>query len=204
MNFEDALNRYLAPLRRAISRLAVKGVIWAVNDDPAIQTVSITGMAGEGNVQVEHLQPYGLSAHPIPAGGGDRKGPLALVLSVAGAPDHRVAIIIDDERHRPTGLQQGEVILYDDQGQAVHLGRTTINITSPHHAEINAPTTDVNTGTATVNASTKAVLNAPLVELGGEGGPAVARVGDNVRVGTGSSAGDWPIIEGSSKVKAAD
>ncbi len=45
-------------------------------------------------------------------------------------------------------------------------------------------------------------LTAPNVELGGEGGPKVARVGDMVRVGAGSSAGDWPIVTGSAIVSA--
>jgi phage baseplate assembly protein V len=41
------------------------------------------------------------------------------------------------------------------------------------------------------------------VELGGSGGKAIARVGDKVKIDSGSSAGEWPIISGSSKVKAA-
>ena len=40
------------------------------------------------------------------------------------------------------------------------------------------------------------------VELGNSGGNAVARVGDKVKIDSGSSAGEWPIITGSSKVKA--
>jgi len=40
------------------------------------------------------------------------------------------------------------------------------------------------------------------VDLGGSGGNAVARVGDKVKIDSGSSAGEWPIISGSSKVKA--
>ncbi|MBU6141288.1 MAG: phage baseplate assembly protein V [Proteobacteria bacterium] len=40
------------------------------------------------------------------------------------------------------------------------------------------------------------------VDLGGSGGTAVARVGDKVRITSGSSAGEWPIIGGSSNVKA--
>jgi phage baseplate assembly protein V len=43
---------------------------------------------------------------------------------------------------------------------------------------------------------------APLLELGDVGGAAVARVGDLVAVGAGSSAGQWPIVTGSNKVNA--
>ncbi|MBB4302352.1 hypothetical protein GGD81_001379 [Rhodobium orientis] len=40
------------------------------------------------------------------------------------------------------------------------------------------------------------------VDLGDEGGPKVARVGDLVHVQSGSSAGYWPIVSGSEKVRA--
>jgi len=40
------------------------------------------------------------------------------------------------------------------------------------------------------------------VNLGDNGGKAIARVGDKVKIDSGSSAGQWPIIGGSSNVKA--
>lgn len=48
------------------------------------------------------------------------------------------------------------------------------------------------------------VVNAASVDLGGAGGPAVARVGDMVRIASGSSAGEWPIVSGSGTVRAVD
>jgi phage baseplate assembly protein V len=47
-----------------------------------------------------------------------------------------------------------------------------------------------------------ATIEADTLNLGGAGGARVARIGDRVQVGSGSSAGFWPIVEGSSKVKA--
>ena len=41
------------------------------------------------------------------------------------------------------------------------------------------------------------------VNLGGSGGEPIARIGDKVEITGGSSAGQWPIISGSSKVKSA-
>ena len=38
--------------------------------------------------------------------------------------------------------------------------------------------------------------------LGGISGQPIARVGDKVEISSGSSAGKWPIISGSSKVKS--
>ncbi len=57
-------------------------------------------------------------------------------------------------------------------------------------------------GTVTIDAPGKVVVNSPNVELGGEGGKPVARVGDMVEVGSGSSAGKWPIVEGSKVTKS--
>ncbi len=41
------------------------------------------------------------------------------------------------------------------------------------------------------------------VDLGGSGGQPIARIGDKVEITAGSSAGQWPIISGSSLVKSA-
>lgn len=59
-------------------------------------------------------------------------------------------------------------------------------------------------GVVVIDAPGKVVVNSPNVELGGEGGKPVARIGDKVNVGSGSSAGLWPIVEGSSTVRAVD
>lgn len=64
--------------------------------------------------------------------------------------------------------------------------------------------TTYNTATHTLRvdcASTVEII-APKVELGGAGGAALARVGDKVAVGAGSSAGEWPIVSGSAVVSA--
>ncbi len=45
--------------------------------------------------------------------------------------------------------------------------------------------------------SPSVVVQSDSIDLGGPGGPRVARVGDMVEVGAGSSAGLWPIVEGS-------
>lgn len=59
--------------------------------------------------------------------------------------------------------------------------------------------------TVNVISTTEIQLTAPLVNIdaeeinfGGIGGAAIARVGDLVDVGSGSSAGQWPIVTGSS------
>ncbi|WP_338606861.1 baseplate assembly protein [Pelagibacterium nitratireducens] len=53
-----------------------------------------------------------------------------------------------------------------------------------------------------VDATSPVTINAPTVNLGGAGGQPVARVGDIVEIGAGSSAGQWPIVTGSPVVSA--
>lgn len=47
-----------------------------------------------------------------------------------------------------------------------------------------------------------ALIASDQVDLGAEGGPRVARIGDLVSVGFGSSAGLWPIVTGAKKTSA--
>lgn len=65
-------------------------------------------------------------------------------------------------------------------------------------------TIEIVDGKVVITANTAVTVNAPKVELGGEGGKPVARIGDKVHVMSGSSAGMWPIVEGSSVVTAVD
>lgn len=89
------------------------------------------------------------------------------------------------------------VILRNNQTQ-IDLQDGQINITGD--------TLVINCKTAEVNAETSATVNSPAVNLGGEGGLGVARLGDAVEVNvtSGSSAGTWSgtITAASSIVKA--
>lgn len=89
------------------------------------------------------------------------------------------------------------MILRNNQTQ-IDLQDGQINITGD--------TLVINCKTAEVNAETSATVNSPAVNLGGEGGQGVARLGDAVEVNvtSGSSAGTWSgtITAASSIVKA--
>ena len=70
-----------------------------------------------------------------------------------------------------------------------------INMQKPDGAGADGDVT-INADNAVINCATKAVVNTPAMHLGGEGGLAVARVGDDVNLTTGK------IISGSSIVSA--
>lgn len=166
------LVKWLRPIERRIKQIASRAVIKLVNDGLKLQELQIVGLSGETLDGVERFQEYGFTSHP-------KEGAEAISLSIGGNRSHTVIVAVDDRRYRLKGLDSGEVALYDDLGQKIVLKRDRIEVVSP-----------------------KVVVISDDISLGGEGGAKVARVGDLVNVSSGSSAGQWPIISGSNKVKA--
>jgi len=166
------VEKMLAPLKRRVALLVTRGVVKMIKDTGGLQTLQLTALADETLDGVERIQQYGFTAHPHPESD-------ALILNVGANRSHPIVIAVDDRRYR-LKLSQGEVALYDDQGQKVVLYRDRIEVEAP-----------------------KVVVKSDNVQLGADGGAAVARVGDLVNVGAGSSAGQWPIVSGSAKVSAS-
>jgi phage baseplate assembly protein V len=165
-----AVNKLIAPIGRAMRSMVLRGVITLVNDAAALQLVQVqlrampqpSGAVGaEMADNLEVLRHYGFTAVP-------HAGAEAVVLAVNGVKAHGLVIAIDDRRYRLSGLQGGEVALYDDLGNVVKLGREALTITGNTQVTVSAPIVQV---------------NSPNVQLGGAGGAAVARVGDSVAGG---------------------
>jgi phage baseplate assembly protein V len=100
-------------------------IVSLVQDSGTRQTVQVTVLADEPMDDVEVVQPYGFTAVPRPPGATG--APEAMILFM-GDRSKGVVIAVDDRRYRLTGLAAGEVALYDDLGQKVHLTRTKIII----------------------------------------------------------------------------
>ena len=185
------------PLARRV-RLAVRlGLLHLVRDALATQELQVAVLEGEVLDRVKHILPYGFTHHPHP-------GAECVVLALGGRTSNSVALVVGDRRYRLHPLEAGEVALHDDQGQKVHLKRDGIAIKSPFKVSVTAPDVVVEATTVALTATTATVtaesvaLDAASLDLCG-GGPAIARVGDMVSVGAGSSAGLWPIVTGSDK-----
>lgn len=145
---ERALARLIAPYARRLGNLLARGVVSAVNAAAKMQTVQVKLLAGEIKDRVEHVEPYGYTAHPLP-------GAEAVAAFFDGDRSHGVVIVVADRRYRLVGLAPGEVALYDDQGQKVHLTRAGIVVDGA-----GKPITLTNT--------TKVRMEAPLLEVTGE------------------------------------
>lgn len=160
-------------LKQRVMSLVGRCIIMAVDDSRKIQSVQVEVLADELHDEAERFQHYGFSTHPIPGAEG-------IIVRIGGTASHGVIIVVDDRRYRLTDLAQGEVALYDDLGQVVHLKRDGILIKSEMTVRVEAERVDVIADT---------------VNLGGAGGAGVARIGDSVSGGI--------ITGGSTKVFAS-
>lgn len=168
-----SFNRATQVMRRRIAGMVGRAVLTAIDDGEGIQLVQLDGLADETHDGVERMQDYGFTSVPLP-------GAEAAVVFAGGVRSHGLVVAVGDRRYRLKGLQAGEVAIYDDQGQKVHLTRDGIVIETTKPLTISAESV---------------LIEADTVNLGGDGGPAVARVGDTVAGGV--------ITEGSAKVFAA-
>lgn len=109
------LLKTLSPLRRGLMQLLRVATLTRVNDAKTIQMVQLETLSGEV-IEVPRIQDYGLTSVPLQ----EAKG---VVAAIGGNTNGYVVIKMDDHRYRLVNLEPGEVALYDDQGQFVHLKR---------------------------------------------------------------------------------
>ena len=171
----NGLQRYMQPVADRVRLMVGRAIVRLVDDATKAQSVQIEMLEGETQDAVERYQDYGFTSVPHP-------GAEAVAVAVGGLRSHMVVIKVEDRRYRLTGLQAGEVAMFDDLGQMVKLGRDRIEIVSDNEVKVIAP---------------KVIVESDDVNLGAEGGQMVARIGDDVNLATGK------IISGSDKVKAA-
>lgn len=143
----------MKPLTDRVRLMVGRAIVSAVNDAAKIQSLQVELLADEVQDKVEHFQHYGFTSHPFAEAE-------AILVFPGGLRSHGICIAMEDRRYR-IGLLEGEVALYDDLGQVVHLKRDGILLSSP----------------------LKVTIDAPQVDLGGAGGQPVARVGDPVSGG---------------------
>ena len=125
---------------RGIVKSVVKGVI---------QRVSAT-VWGDGAIDDRELiQHYGFTSRPV-------AGAEVIFIRQGG---QFIAIGSDDRRYR-IALEEGELALYDDLGQVVHLTREGVVVTSPKKISATAPTVEV-------IAEMKVTMTTPLLEVSG-------------------------------------
>lgn len=120
----------------------IRGLIDSVVEG-SIKRLSGRGISGETLTNREFLQQYGLTSLPLEDGE-----------YIAIKDGGNIFIVASDDRRYRVALEEGEVALYDHQGQKVHLKKEgAVDI--------------VSTGTMTLTAATKIRMEAPAVEASG-------------------------------------
>lgn len=95
----------MARLRLMVAR----GVVNLINDAGGLQLLQVEALADEPLDDVERVQNFGQTSHPP-------RGSVPVLVAVAGSRDHMVAVAVDNEDHRPRGLQEGESAMYNAHG----------------------------------------------------------------------------------------
>lgn len=117
-----SMKSLLKPLHDRVMLMVAKGLIRMVDDSGGVQTAQLTLLAGEKRNSAARFQSYGVSSVPL-------TGARAVVVFPGGNRDHPIIVAAEDPARRPRNLKPGEVIVYDDLGQSVHLTRGGIVIT---------------------------------------------------------------------------
>lgn len=97
-------------------RLAFRAVLTSIDTTPPIALVQADGLAGEQLQDNELMQQYGYASAPP-------EGAQLVVIPIGGKTAHGIIIATEHATYRMKGLESGEVALYDDLGQSVHLTR---------------------------------------------------------------------------------
>lgn len=95
----------LARLRLMVAR----GVVNLINDAGGLQLLQVDALDSETIDEIERVQNFGQTSHPP-------RGSVPVLVAVGGSRDHLVAVAVDNEQHRPTGLQEGESAMYNAHG----------------------------------------------------------------------------------------
>jgi hypothetical protein len=95
------------------------------------------------------------------------------------------------------GTEQDLNIRYNDSFVRIK-ENGEVAVESPTKVTVKAPDVEIESATAITMTAPRVTIDADEIDFGGVGGQGIARIGDLVNVGSGSSAGNWPIVTGSS------
>lgn len=108
------LRMLLRPIETRIANAIARAVVERVDDSKTLQSLQLGVLDGEAVEDGERFQDYGLTSKPT-------AGAEALVLFPNGDRSVPLVVKVDDRRYRLTGLADGEVALYSEHGQRLHL-----------------------------------------------------------------------------------
>lgn len=96
-----------------VTRTILKNV--KVEEDGTVSS-KVEMTYNETKDEIESFQDYGFASVP-------KNGSEGITVTIEGASDHYVTIATEDGRYRLKGMENGEVAIYTDEGDYVHLKR---------------------------------------------------------------------------------
>ncbi|UZE30317.1 phage baseplate assembly protein V [Pseudomonas asplenii] len=100
----------------SLKSMLARGTVVLANAGKKMQSLQIRLTAGELKDGVEHFEPYGFTSNP-------HAGAEVLTAFLGGDRSHAVVLIAADRRYRISEVAPGEVVIYSDEGDKVHLKR---------------------------------------------------------------------------------
>lgn len=127
------MNRMLKPVKNRVANMVARAVVKLVTEATKLQSVQLEIQDNEIRGNVERFQQYGFSSKPL-------AGAEAVVVFVGGGRDHALVTNVDDRRYRPKFLVDGEAVVYNHQGDYVHVKADgTIKVVAATRVDIECP-----------------------------------------------------------------
>jgi phage baseplate assembly protein V len=145
-------------LSRRIAMGTTRGGVSLVDDTKKLQQVQVELLADETKDHVERFQQYGFTSVPL-------VGAEALVLFLGGGRDHGIVVAVDDRRYRLTGLQNGDVAIYNDEGAKIVLGRNQQITVTCDTLHFDASHIEIDSDTIEISASDSITVKSPSIDI---------------------------------------
>ncbi|SET27147.1 phage baseplate assembly protein V [Pseudomonas sp. NFR09] len=131
----------------SLMNLLVRGTVVLGNAAKKMQALQMRLLAGEVKDGLEHFEPYGLTSHPLPGAEG-------IAAFLGGDRSHGVVLVVSDRRYRIQAMEPGEVAIYTDEGDKIHLKRGRI--------------IDIETQTLNIKAGVAVNIDTPMITQTGK------------------------------------
>ena len=131
----------------SLMNLLVRGTVVLGNAAKKMQALQMRLLAGEVKDGLEHFEPYGLTSHPLPGAEG-------IAAFLGGDRSHGVVLVVSDRRYRIQAMEPGEVAIYTDEGDKIHLKRGRI--------------IDIETQTLNIKADVAVNIDTPVITQTGQ------------------------------------
>lgn len=120
-SFLNAMNRILAPIKREMKTMIVRGIVKIIQEDTKIQVYQVESFEDDLRDDVEKFQEFGFKSYaPVNSE--------VIMINVGGSNEHSVVI---SSEHRETlqkleKLDEGDSMFYNKEGKYLHLKKKNL------------------------------------------------------------------------------